>query len=348
MLRLLGQWIAGMCLFLIIAEIVFRILPVSTSTEVGYHIDDLILTYPPHHHFIAATGWNLENVQRHRSNNFGFLSKIEFKPDPTAVALIGDSFVEASMLSESERLSTRLSDGLKNRAVYAFGGPGSSLLDYAERIRLAHQRFGIREFIVVLELGDIKQSLCGSGNNHGPCLAPATLTLTTTHPAATSVAKRYLRHSALAQYVFSQLKLAPARLLPALVESSKPVLPITKLPAIHAYVSPGEVSAIVSDAVHRAFFARIAPFPIARLIFVLDSDRQALNSGATPSTDTRRRFKAAAQHRGAEVIDLAETFEAALAATGLRLEISPRDAHWNPAAVTLIAQQVLALFNATP
>ncbi|MSR14984.1 MAG: hypothetical protein EXR86_10575 [Gammaproteobacteria bacterium] len=182
-------------------------LPVSTPTKVGYYTDDLILTYPAHHRFVSATGWNLENVQYQRSNNYGYLTSIEFEPDANAIGLVGDSFVEASMLREDQRLAAQLSARIHNRTIYPFGGPGSSLLDYAERIRFAYQRFGIRRFVVVLENRDIKQSLCGSANNHGPCLEPTTLAPMKTLRETPSLAKRLLRQSALAEYLFSQQKL---------------------------------------------------------------------------------------------------------------------------------------------
>jgi hypothetical protein len=328
------------------AELLFKILPVSTSTEVGYHLDELILTYPSYHRFVSATGWNLENVQRHRSNNFGYLTSVDFAPNPTAVALIGDSFVEASMLPEQQRLASQLSSALDHRPVYALGGPGSSLLDYAERIRFAHQNFGIREFVVVLEQGDIKQSLCGSGNNHGPCLAPGTLVPTTT-PREFPTTKRILRHSAFAQYLFSQLKLTPGRLIPTLVESSKPALPIDNAPPSPA-ASPGQVSAQISSAVHRAFFERIEPYPIKRLVFVLDCDRQALNRGGAPVSATRERFISEAQTRGGQIVDLTEPFKNHLTTTGLKLEVSPHDGHWNAAAIRLVAQATAAQFLEAP
>ena len=125
---------------LIASEILLRLLPVSTSTETGYYLTPSILTYPAHHPFVMATGWNLSNAQHHQSNNYGFLTHREFLPNANAVALIGDSYVEANMLTEDERLNTQLENKLKNRPVYAFGGPGSSLLDYSERARFAQQQ----------------------------------------------------------------------------------------------------------------------------------------------------------------------------------------------------------------
>lgn len=50
------------------------------------------------------------------------------------------------------------------------GGPGSSFLDYAVRLRWAYEEFGVRDFVLFMEQGDLRQALCGSGNVHAACL----------------------------------------------------------------------------------------------------------------------------------------------------------------------------------
>jgi len=94
------------------------------------------------------------------------------------------------------------------------GGPGSNLLDYVERVRLATERFETKTFVIVVERGDVVQALCGSGNIHAKCLDPATLEPRTQHIASDQrLLTNVLRESALAQYVFSQLRFSAANLL---------------------------------------------------------------------------------------------------------------------------------------
>src|SRR5262249_49116400 len=158
----------------------------------------------------------------HRSNNYGFLDARDFERDPNAVALIGDSFVEASMLPQRDRLGPQIERRLQAREVYAMGAPGSALLDYAERIRFASERFDIHDFVLLLEHGDVAQSLCGSGNVHAPCLDRVTLAPRTEKQPPPGTLKKVLRSSALAQYLFSQLKLDPAGWLQRLRSSVRP------------------------------------------------------------------------------------------------------------------------------
>ena len=79
MLRKFFLWLAGVVGFVLLLEIFFQLLPVSTSTETGYYIDPLILSYPPYHHWTTSTGWDLRNVQRLESNNLGYVANRDFE-----------------------------------------------------------------------------------------------------------------------------------------------------------------------------------------------------------------------------------------------------------------------------
>jgi hypothetical protein len=111
----------GFCLgllgVLIAAEAALQLLPVSTATMRGYHHDADVLTYPSHHRWQTATGWDLRNAERLQSNNWGFAAARDFLPDPRAIALIGDSYVEASMLPVSDRPAAQLERLLHARPV---------------------------------------------------------------------------------------------------------------------------------------------------------------------------------------------------------------------------------------
>ena len=63
MARAMAWWFMGVGAALLMLELLFRLLPVSTSTETAYNTDPLILNYPPYHRWTAATGWDLRNAQ---------------------------------------------------------------------------------------------------------------------------------------------------------------------------------------------------------------------------------------------------------------------------------------------
>lgn len=342
--------IAGGAALLLVLELVLRVLPVSSATMTGYHIDPLILNYPPGHQWTVATGWDLRNAHRLQANNLGFPSRFDYVRDDRAVGLVGDSYVEASMLDDADRPAAQLAAALnRRRPVYALGGPGSALLDYAERIRLANQRLGVRDFVVMMESGDVRQSLCGSGNIHGPCLDRDTLQPRTELQASPTLAKRVLRHSALAQYVFGQLKLEPSRLLTQAFAAANPEqiasASAVAEPSVAASETPEQIAARerMVHAVSDAFFARIEPLKLNRLVIVASGRRsagalQAGDASLTPIHRERIAFQQLAAERGAVVIDTEALYRQHWERSSLSLAVGPYDAHLNPLGVGLLMQ----------
>ena len=338
MTRKFFLWLAGMVGFLLLLEIFFQQLPVSTSTETGYYIDPLILSYPPYHHWTTSTGWDLRNVQRLESNNLGYVANRDFERNANAVALIGDSFVEASMLAAPDRPGAQLERALGGRPVFAMGNPGTALLDYAERIRFAHTHYGVRDFVVLMERGDVKQSLCGSGNINGPCLDPKTLEPRIEKLPPAGLLKRIFRHSALAQYVFGQLKFSPQQMLRQAFQPVHGANAASSQPASGATQIPLEQTAPYIDAVTHTFFERIRPYATGRLVIVIDSDRRALAKGQLKPDPARARFIHLARAAGATVIDTEPIFRAHFAQSPLSLDVGPYDGHFNALGVSLVTQ----------
>ena len=334
MLRRIALLIFGGLMGMLALEVVLRVLPTSTYTDTGYYIDPLIITYRPHHRFRSSWGWNIRDPVSHQTNNLGFLSARDFVPDSAALALIGDSFVDAAMLREADRVGTKLQTVLE-RPVYAMGGPGSSLLDYAERIRYSADKLAVRDFVVVVERGDIRQSYCGSGNIHGPCLTRGDGKPRSELRAAPSTAQLYLRHSALLQYLLGHLRFDPVQ---RLHWARAGLLPAAGREATASQVYSSAELALVMEN----FFQRIASYRRGRLVMVFDSDRVALNRGEQGSDVARNEAMALARSHGALVVDTEARFREYLAHSGRRLEMSPLDHHWNPAATEIVAQNIAA------
>lgn len=317
-----------------------RLLPVSTSTATGYYFDPMILTYPARHQFTVSTGWNLQNAHTHRANNFGFLAAHDFVANPEAIAVIGDSFVESSMLAQHDRFDSQLESQLKDRVVYSMGGPGSALLDYAERIRFASQQFGIRDFVVLLENGDISQSICGSGNVHAGCVDARSLESRMEKQAPAGRLKQALRQLALPQYLFSQLKITPDWLFPKTwltkIRATNIETPASIAGRDSLTVNPQATQKIIDT-----FFERIRPNSIGRLVFV--------HIGQDPSTTSqpdlpRGQLATAAAQHAAFVIEAAPTLAAHATKSGLSIRVSPNDGHLNKSGLKLVAQQVAPMF----
>jgi hypothetical protein len=318
-------------------ELLFRCLPVSTATETGYYFDPMLLTYPAHHRFTSATGWELQNARHNRANNFGYLADHDFVRDPNAIALIGDSFVEGSMLTPPNRFAARLEARLDGkRPVYALGAPGTALLDYAERIRFASERFGIHDFVLLLEHGDVAQALCGSGNVQAQCLDRKTLEPRIEKQPQAGTLKRLVRHSALAQYLFSQLKLDPAGWLRSQLHRQRTARASAAPARDPSQLPPATIQRVLDE-----FFARTAPYRRGGvLVLVL--------TGAQQDEVTKRLHEAAHQH-DATLIEAEPLLSAETQRTGLSMHVSPRDAHLNGQAFRILAGAVApALSTSAP
>ena len=328
--------LAGLLGLLLLAEVLCRVLPVSSATKADYYIDPRILTYAPQHAWRYSTGWDLRNPQSLTTNAHGFVSDHEFTRNDHAIALIG----EAASLDAADRPAAQLERALGGqRPVYAMGSAGTSLLDYAERIRYAHEQFGVRDFVVLMERGDVAQALCGSGNVASQCLDPKTLAPRTESAAAASAMKRALRESALAQYLVSQLKIVPAKLIQQVFTRSVPAEP-----GVHSAAPSAAARPVASpppmpevDAVAAAFFARVKPHVAGRLVIAIDADRQALLQHRAVDDPKRRRFIELAQAAGATVIDTEPLFKAHFAQSTRSLDVGPYDGHFNPLGVRLVA-----------
>lgn len=351
MLRRLGLFSLGLLLFVLAAEVLCRLLPVSTATEFGYHVDDVFMTYPPGHRWRTATGWDLRRAQTIAVNNLGFASERDYVPNPEAVAVIGDSYVEGSMLAVPERLGPQIEKALGGgRPVYDMGLPGTSLLDYAERIRFASEKLGVRDFVLLIEAGDVPQSVCDAEPRDGVCLDPKTLQPRRERRPEASTLKRVVRHSALAQYLFSQIKIDPRRLLRQAIDQARPDGPEVSSTVKDTGSDRGAVAELrVVDAVTAAFFERVRPYQTRRLVLLVDGDRRGDRPLSPAARQARERFITLAQIAGATVVDAEPSFRAHYATSALSLDVSPSDAHLNAVGLRVLAQDAaMALRSQSP
>lgn len=343
MLRVLGMALAALLSFGVLLEVMLRALPVPTPALSGFHGDPFIRTYPPGHQWWVATGWDLRNARQLRANNEGWVASRDFVADDHAVALIGDSFVEASMLREEDRFAPQLEKALgalgPARAVYAMGNPGTSLLDYAERVRFAAGRYGVADFVLLLEVGDVAQALCGSGNVESKCVDARTLQPRTVQAPPSSVFRQMLRHSAAAQYLVGQLKFSTGRIWSAALEQGAPAQghQVGQKRVTNDDPAPALDEESVRTLVD-LFLERTQPHIKGRLVVVLDADRELLRGRrATRAPAERALTIRLLREAGVQVVDAEGPFRAHRARSRLALEVGPYDGHLNGLAFGLLA-----------
>lgn len=338
----------GALALLLLVELLLRALPVSTASMTGYYLNADVLSYPPGHRWTVSTGWDLRDPQRLQANAQGFVADRDFVPDPRAVALIGDSYVESSMLREADRPAAQLSRGLAGRPVYAMGTPGTALLDYAQRVRWAVQVQGVRQVVLLLERGDINQSLCGSGNVVSRCLDPQRLVPRTERQAPPSTLKRWLRHSALAQYLAGHLRVDLRDLVRSAFTRQVPGEGGEAVPApVVAPVTPSLAAVQAArariDAVLDAFMAEVAPLAgQVDILVLMDGARAAPWLEASDGRFERDYLMQRLRSHGLRVIDLQPVYRAHGEHDPRQLEIGPHDRHLNALGVSLAMQAAAA------
>lgn len=328
----LGWAVAGAGAMLLAAEILLRLLPTPTATLIGAYVDRHVTTYRPGLQFRTATGWALLNAQTHRANAHGFIPDRAFTPSSDAVALIGDSLIEQSMLPAEQRLASILQESRKGRSVFAMGLGGSSLFDYLERIRYARDRLGVRSFWVVIERSDIRQSRCDGGDYFDACLRDSQR-IERKDKGARNPLRDLLARSALLQYFVGTLRFSPERFLAIFGKS---------VPRAGADVSraPAVLSAADSAVIER-FLTELRLETRGSVGLILDPEIGDLRRGEGFGDPALAQLYRRAAEGGIAVVHPRRALAQYAQATGLDMRVGPYDSHWNARANCVIAQTIL-------
>jgi hypothetical protein len=226
------------------------------------------------------------------------------------------------------------------------GTPGTALLDYAQRIRFASETLGIRDFVVWIEAGDARQSLCGSGNVVSRCLDRETLQPRIERRPQPSSWHRWARHSALAQYVFGQLKVDAKRLVEATFTRITPESTAKSTAAGSRRSNTGTMtlpdrSRQAVDAVVDQFLRQIEPHRKGRLLIVVDGRRGVRGApNPDPLQLERQYLLTKLREGGLEVLDLEPVYARHSTDSRLSLEVGPYDRHLNALGVRLVSREI--------
>jgi hypothetical protein len=336
--------LASIAVCLLAAEIVLRLLPVSTGLRsMPVTAADPVLHFTPDRRFVNSLGWTMHNVVHGRVNNAGFVNDQDYVRDgPPLIAVVGDSFIEAQMVAYPETLQGRLAAALApNMRVYSFAGSGAPLSQYLIWAGFAVKEYGARAVVINVVGNDFDESL--SAYRLGPGFwqyapdANGVLQLTLNpHRAGTLIS--LARHSALARYIIINLgiqnRLFAIRWLGEMI-FGKPANAQPRY-AGNTDASAGDKRVRDSlgaiDAVLRDVPERVG-LPADRVLFTLDGFRsaEAARDGAGSYFDLMRRaFIEKATAKGYEVVDLDTRFIPRHARTGESFEFYD-DNHWNAA-----------------
>ena len=195
----------------ILLEVTFRILPVSDSLKVqSINEENPIYHFAKNRIVTQQIGFNFTHTNKKKINNYGFMSdkdylSLDLKEKDLAV-VIGDSYVEARQVKNSDTFHFILDQEIESFNVYPLGTSGSQLSQY-----LAYADFAITEFnpdilIFLLYSNDFDESWYEVKQKPGfhYFTKNGHLNLKEYSP---SITKQLARESAFIRYLFLDLKI---------------------------------------------------------------------------------------------------------------------------------------------
>lgn len=148
---------------LVLAEIVLRFLPVSTGLG-SRPVNEAspVFRFLPDRDYVWSKGWNFSIVNRGHVNNAGFVNDRDYEAGETMplLAVIGDSYVEATMVPYPDTLHGRLAAAVEGRGrVYSFAASGAALSQYLLWARHATDVYRPDAMVFVIVGNDFDESL---------------------------------------------------------------------------------------------------------------------------------------------------------------------------------------------
>ncbi len=204
---------------LLLLELVFRfILPAANQPDYFFDEQYGILRFDTESNTegVFSTGKLAEHRAHWRINNTGWNNPLNYTKDKpagiTRIAIIGDSYVEALNVNQTEMFGVRLQEKLgKNFQVYTFGVSGSPFSQYLQMSRYVQQEFNPDVYVFSLVHNDFDESI--NGKAIGPFYhtlrveTDSSVTEIPAQPYQVSGMRRMLKRSALVRYLLFNIKI---------------------------------------------------------------------------------------------------------------------------------------------
>lgn len=152
----------GLAFPLLCIEIILHFLPVSE----GIGATDVNAETPVFHFEPGAVkqyskDWNFSLNNRVRTNNYGFVNDQDYSAQlqTPLLAVIGDSYVEASMVPYSKTIHGRLQQMAGDGRVYSFAASGAPLSQYLIWAQYARDEFKPDAYLFMIVANDFDESL---------------------------------------------------------------------------------------------------------------------------------------------------------------------------------------------
>lgn len=361
---LLGLSLPTLLLSLLLVEIMLRLLiPVADRPAYRFDNEAGLMTLRPYERGTFTLGvWGEVLSADFTINNAGWNAPRDYvaekSPDTLRIAIIGDSFIEALQVEQSEsvsgRLETLLNGESKRVEVYSFGISGAPLSNYLLMMRYAAERYAPDLFIINIVENDFETSLAhvyptphflqytfdSAGN---------LIEIPPTDPEP-SFLRRNLRRFALVRYFYYNLQVTT---LEELRERLRPRTPsgeridMAAMPPVTLADADPEIVTMVDYTLGQ--MRQISAQADAELLLVIDAFRPAYYDNLSqqiienhPLFLNNRIVREAATEHEIELLELVYSFKASFETYGDYLDFYPDDPHWNKLGHGLVAQYIVA------
>lgn len=346
--------LASVGLILLLMEIGLRFLPVNEGLRTQPVSDDApILHFEKNRTFTWSEFPDFAMANTVRSNNFGFINDQDYQqtsPLPL-IAVIGDSYVEATMVPYPETFHGRLAHALDGKMrVYSFGASGAPLSQYLAYAKYARDTFQPTRMIFTIIANDFDESLLkykqSPGMHYFRQEADGSLS-TTLIPYQPGAARTALRHSRLALYLALNLRAGYTLTHLFAEQPNQPSVGQTAATAAPERIRDSK----------RAIDTFFEQLPAATgldsddIMFVVDAIRPNIYSAqgraAAKGSYARQMFDyflSEADSRQYQTIDLTGPFIEDYRANGLPFEF-PKDGHWNSHGHAVVADTILTALS---
>ena len=324
---------------LVFLEILLTFLPVNSGIRMANTSNsEPIPRYLPNQPYTYSYGWALANVQKAATNQVGYTNSLNTM-QPRGILVTGDSYIESLMLKYPDTVQGRLEAQLPNQ-VMAIAASANGLADSLQIISAYAPKLQPATLVFFVEPYDMLDLLAAPSPGHSGFVRHDDNVHLVHNAYTESSVKEISLKSALIRYVYYNLKFPKWF---AGVFAGKPA-------------TAADSTAILQNKtlVLNYYFGQLQQLSAKlnfKVLFLLDGDRAAIYAGqrnaekAWSNQDDRRLFLELAGQYGLDVIDMEPVFFDHWQKNHERFDWKPMDAHWNPVAHQLAAQEVLRRIN---
>jgi hypothetical protein len=332
-MRAVFATILGAVLTILALEALFRFLTVDSGLRLQPTTPDMPFTRAlSHEPYVHSSGWAMTNARQGEVNEEGFNNSLDFA-DHAKALIIGDSYIESFMIPYSDTIQGRLSQQLSG-GVYAAAASGNSLADSLVLARYYAPRIHPRNVVVFVRESDVSDILLPPERGHNGFRVNGETVELTHNPYSESRYKQLLLRSALARYVYFNLKTGALLAAPSSRNGNQ---------SHSARDLAGRNRALTYFFEQLQLLSRELG---THVILLVDGARKGIYAGNASKTwagDDREYFMAQAQRAGFAIADMQPVFAQYWATVHERMDFLPGDGHWNSVAHRLAAQQVAPL-----